>query len=223
MKKKTLNQAVEDFRELIVQVRGVPVILDSDLARVYGTTTKALNQAVKRNRDRFPDEFVFPIDWQDAVPNLKSQTVTSSRAPMRSQIVTASEHGGRRKAAYAFTEHGAIMASMVLHSPQAVKMSVFVVRAFVAMRAMLTEQRDLARRLAELERTLTERLDTHEHAISDIIQQIMQLLSPPPEPEVEAPARPRIGFSVQERRAAYQAEKTTGRRSPTRKRDKGSR
>ena len=209
---KKLNQTVEDFRGLIVHVHRVPVILDSDLARAYGTTTKALNQAVKRNRERFPDEFVFPIDMR-ADENLKSQSVTSSRTPTRSQTVTASEHGGRRKAVNAFTEHGAIMASMVLRSPQAVKMSVFVVRAFVAMRSMLTEQRDLARKLAELERSLTERLDTHEHAISDIIQQIMQLLSPPPEPEAEEPARPRIGFSVQERRAAYKAEKaTTGRR-----------
>lgn len=102
---------------------------------------------------------------------------------------------------------------MVLRSPQAVQMSVFVVRAFVAMRSMLTEQRDLARKLAELERTLTERPDTHEHAISDIIQQIMQLLSPPPEPEADVPARPRIGFSVQERRTAYKAgKKASGRR-----------
>ncbi len=109
------------------------------------------------------------------------------------------------------------MASMVLRSPQAVQMSVFVVRAFVAMRSMLTEQRDLARKLAELERTLTERPDTHEHAISDIIQQIMQLLSPPPEPETDVPARPRIGFSVQERRTAYKAGKKASGRRPIHK------
>jgi len=95
------------------------------------------------------------------------------------------------------------MASMVLNSPKAIRMSVFVVKAFVAMRSMLTEQRDLSKKLAELERTLTERLDTHEHAISDIIQQIMQLLNPPPEPEGEEPPRPRIGFSVREHRAEY--------------------
>jgi len=210
MKKKTLSQAVEDFRGLIVYVRGVPVILDSDLARVYGVTTKALNQAVKRNSERFPDEFVFLVGSQE-VTILKSQIVTSSYIPMRSQIVTASGHGGRRKATYAFTEHGAIMASMVLNSPQAVQMSVFVVKAFVAMRSMLTGQRDLAKKLADLERTLTERLDTHEHAISDIIQQIMQLLSPPPEPEVEEPPRPRIGFSVRERRAIYRTKKVSRR------------
>ena len=217
-KNKKLNQAVEDFRGLIVHLSGVPVILDSDLARVYGVTTKALNQAVKRNLERFPDEFVFSIDLH-GVANLKSQTVTSSRAPIQSEIVIPSGHGGRRKAVFAFTEHGAIMASMVLRSPQAVQMSVFLVRAFVAMRAMLTEQRDLARKLAELERTLTERLDTHEHAISEIIQQIMQLLSPPPEPESDEPARPRIGFSIHERRIAYKAGKTTGGHRPIHKQD----
>lgn len=223
MKKKTLSQTAEDFRGLIVYVRGVPVILDSDLARVYGVTTKALNQAVKRNRDRFPDEFVFPLGSQE-VAILKSQIVTSNGPSMRSQIVTASGTGmlsqivtasaskrNIRRPPSAFTEHGALMASMVLNSPQAVKMSVFVVKAFVAMRSMLTEQRDLAKKLADLERTLSERLDTHEHAISDIIQQIMQLLSPPPEPEVEEPPRPHIGFSVHERRATYRTKKVPRR------------
>lgn len=206
-----MSQAVADFRDLIVQVRGVPVILDSDLAKAYGVTTKALNQAVKRNSERFPDEFVFVVEAQEFAI-LKSQIVTSSYTTMRSQIVTASKHGGRRKDVYAFTEHGAIMASMVLNSPQAVQMSVFVVQAFVAMRSMLLTQGDLAKKLADLERTLTERLDTHEHAISDIIQQIMLLLSPPQAVEVEEPPRPRIGFSVRERRVAYRTRK--GKKTP---------
>lgn len=126
---------------------------------------------------------------------------------MLSQNVTASRHGGRRKDVYVFTEHGALMASMVLNSPQAVQMSVFVVRAFVAMRSLLMTQQDLAKKLADLERTLTERLDTHEHAISDIIQQIMQLLSPPLPDDGEEPPRPRIGFSVRERRAKYRTKR----------------
>ena len=210
MKKKTLSQAVEDFRGLIVYVRGVPVILDSDLARVYGVSTGALNQAVKRNLDRFPDEFLFAVKPQE-VTNLISQIVISSCVPMRSQTVTASRHGGRRKDVYVFTEHGAIMAAMILNSPQAVQMSVFVVKAFVAMRSLLLTQRDLAKKLAELESTLTERLDTHEHAISDIIQQIMQLLSPPPPDDGEEPSRPRIGFSVRERRTAYRTKRTENR------------
>jgi hypothetical protein len=212
MKKKTMSQAVADFRDLIVQVRGIPVILDSDLAKAYGVTTKALNQAVKRNSERFPDEFVFVVEAQE-VAILKSQIVTSSYTTMRSQIVTASKHGGRRKDVYAFTEHGAIMAAMVLNSPQAVQMSVFVVQAFVAMRSMLLTQGDLAKKLADLERTLTERLDTHEHAISDIIQQIMLLLSPPQVTEAEEPPRPRIGFTVRERRVTYRTPK--GKKDPS--------
>jgi hypothetical protein len=206
MKKKTMSQAVADFRDLIVQVRGVPVILDSDLAKAYGVTTGALNQAVKRNRERFPDEFVFLVKPQE-VTNLISQTVISSCVPMLSQTVTASSKRNVRRPPSAFTEHGAIMAAMVLNSPQAVQMSVFVVQAFVAMRSMLLTQGDLAKKLADLERTLTERLDTHEHAISDIIQQIMLLLSPPQVSEAEEPPRPRIGFSVRERRVIYRTRK----------------
>ncbi|MEI7901626.1 MAG: ORF6N domain-containing protein [bacterium] len=212
MKKKTLSQAVADFRGLIVYVRGVPVIFDSDLACVYGVTTKALNQAVKRNRDRFPAEFVFPIDPQ-GVTCLKSQIVTSNTCLKPSYLSESVPlgRGGRRKAVQAFTEHGALMASMVLNSPQAVQMSVFVVKAFVAMRSLLLTQQDLAKKLADLERTLTARLDTHEHAISDIIQQIMQLLSPPPPDDGEEPQRPRIGFSVRERRAKYRTKKAEKR------------
>ncbi|MFZ4394855.1 MAG: ORF6N domain-containing protein [Kiritimatiellia bacterium] len=191
---------VERFREAILTIRGVPVILDTDLALAYGVTTKALNQAVKRNQERFPCEFVLLLSQKDVI-NLKSHFVTSSSRYEQPPKETASNHGGRRKPAYAFTEHGAIMAAMVLNSPKAVQMSVYVVRAFVAMRSLLVSQQGLAKKLAELERTLTERLDTHEHAISDIIQQIMQLLTPPP-PEPET-ARPRIGFGVRERRARY--------------------
>lgn len=123
MKKKTLNQAVADFRDLIMQVRGVPVILDSDLARVYGVTTGALNQAVKRNRDRFPDEFVFLVDPQVTIlksqfvisscPSMRAQSVTASGERMLSQIVTASAAKRNiRRPPSAFTEHGALMASM---------------------------------------------------------------------------------------------------------------
>jgi len=206
MKKKAMSQAVADFRDLIVQVRGTPVILDSDLAKVYGVTTGALNQAVKRNRERFPCEFVFVVEPQE-VAILKSQILTSSYTRMLSQTVTASSKRNVRRPPSAFTEHGAIMAAMVLSSSQAVQMSVFVVQAFVAMRSMLLTQGDLAKKLADLERTLTERLDTHEHAISDIIQQIMLLLSPPQSTEAEEPPRPRIGFSVGERRVAYRTRK----------------
>lgn len=212
MKRKTVSRGIKDFRDLIVYLRGVPVILDSDLARVYGVTTGALNQAVKRNLDRFSDEFLFFIKPQE-VTHLISQIVISNdpSSPLCSSGLAPHGRGGRRKAVCAFTEHGAIMASMILNTPQAVQMSVFVVKAFVAMRSLLLTQQDLAKKLADLERTLTERLDTHEHAISDIIRQIMQLLSPPPPDDGDEPPHPRIGFSVRERRAAYRTKKTEKR------------
>lgn len=102
----------------------------------------------------------------------------------------------------AFTEHGAIMAANILNSPQATQMSVFVVRAFVKMRGALTETRELARKLADLEKKLTDRLDAHEGAIVDVLQQIMRLLNPPTEP-VEEPPPKKIGFIAKEPRVRY--------------------
>ena len=113
-----MSNQIEIIAPAIRTIRGQKVILDADLARIYGVSTKALNQAVKRNLKRFPDDFLFRIS-SDELENLKSQ------------IVTSSSHGGKRKLPYAFTENGAIMAANVLNSPAAVRMSVFVVRAFV--------------------------------------------------------------------------------------------
>jgi hypothetical protein len=216
MKKTSGILEIDGLRSQIKVIRGLPVIMDADLARAYGVTTKALNQAVKRNHDRFPGEFVFLLAPQE-VADLKSQTVTSSVLRNRSQFVTGSaKYRDPRFPPYVFTEHGALMASMILNSPRAVQMSVFVVKAFVAMRSLLVTQHGLAQKLADLERTLTERLDTHEHAITDIIQQIMRLLAPASEPEPEPP-RPRIGFDVREGRAAYgtrPARRRTGKGRP---------
>ena len=166
--------------ELIQTVRGQRVILDADLARIYGVPTRQINQAVKRNKDRFPDDFAF---------QLKPQEVTI----LRSQIVISKGHGGRRFVPIAFTEHGAIMAATVLNSPRAVQMSVFVVRAFVKMRELLGQNKELAAKLAELERTLTARLDNHEQAIVHILDEIKKLMTPPPEPK-----RREIGFHVRD-------------------------
>ena len=137
---------------------------------------------------------------------MKSQIATSSVGPNRSSLVIASTHGGRRTLPLVFTEHGAIMAANVLRSKQAIQMSVFVVRAFVRMRQMLVAQQGLARKLAELERKLTARLDVHETAITEVLQQIMRLLTPPPEPETKPPKK-RIGFMVKERLAPYTSQK----------------
>ncbi|MEI7900170.1 MAG: ORF6N domain-containing protein [bacterium] len=198
MKNAITKKALADFRDMIVQVRGVSVIVDSDLAQAYGVTTKALNQAIKRNIDKFPPDFMICLSFDEAKEIFL----------LRSQFVTLKQGCHPKYPPKAFTEHGALMAATILNSPQAVQMSVFVVRAFVAMRSLLMTQRDLAKKLAALERTLTARLDTHEHAISDIIRQIMLLLSPPPQEEPQDPPRPRIGFSVRERRAAYRTTRT---------------
>jgi hypothetical protein len=137
-KKSNALTVLEPVEPLIREIRAERVILDADLARIYGVPTKRLNEQVRRNSDRFPPDFVFQLTVEEA--NLKSQIATSS-----------SGHGGRRKLPWAFTEHGAIMAANVLNSPQAVQMSVFVVRAFVALRRDLSRYTALRRKLAELE------------------------------------------------------------------------
>ena len=150
----------------IIEIRGSKVILDTDLAAIYGVQTFRFNEAVKRNRDRFPEDFMFQLTKEE-VTSLISQNAMSKHG-----------RGGRRTLPYAFTEHGAVMAANILKSPRAVQISVFVVRAFVKMREMLIEQRDLAKKLEHLEDRLTERLDIHETAIVEVLRQVMTLLTP---------------------------------------------
>ncbi len=122
----------------------------------------------------------------------RSQSATGSEHNLKSQFATSSlGHGGRRKLPFAFTEHGAIMAANVLNSPQATQMSVYVVRAFVKMRSALLDTKSLARKLAQLEKELKSRLDIHETAIVEVLQRVMDILDPPPQPE---PKRRQIGF-----------------------------
>lgn len=173
-----------DLSHLIHTIRGQKVILDADLARIYGVPTKRLNEQVKRNRQKFPPDFLFKL------------TAAEVKELNRSQIATGSQkHRDPRFAPHAFTEHGAIMAANVLNSPRADQMSVYVVRAFLKMRSLLTEHRELARQLAELEKKLTKRLDVHEVAIVDVLHRIMRLLDPPSVPE---PKRRQIGFHATE-------------------------
>ena len=167
----TIASAVESR---ILILRHQRVILDADIAELYGVPVRQLNQQVKRNRERFPSDFVF-------------QLTAKEHEILRSQIVISKEtHGGRRYRPFAFTEHGAIMAATVLNSERAVQMSVFVVRAFVRLREMLATNRRLAARLYELEN----RLDTHDSTIQDLIEAIKELMTPE-----EAP-RLRIGFQL---------------------------
>ncbi len=172
-------------------MRGERVILDNDLARVHGVETKALNRAVKRNADRFPPDFVFQLTRAEA-GSLRCQSGTLEAGSLRCQSGTSNTgRGGRRYLPHAFTEHGAIMAANVLNSPRAVQMSVYVVRAFVKMRSAFSDSRQLARKLAQLEKELRSRLDLHETAIVEVLHRLMDILDPPPEP---APKRGQIGF-----------------------------
>ena len=179
---------LESIEQRIYTVRGQRVMLDADLAAVFGVTTFNLNKAVRRNSDRFPADFAFQVSPQE-VANLIFQSGISS-----------SKHGGRRKAAWVFTEHGAVMAANILNSKRAAQMSVFVVRAFVKMRSVLSDTRELAAKLAALEKDLKERLDVHEAAIVSILQRVMDIIDPPAVPE---PPQKQIGFLLKESPARY--------------------
>jgi hypothetical protein len=168
----------------IYTIRGQRVILDADLARLYGATTKAFNQAIKRNVARFPADFAFQLTKLET-DSLRSQIVTLNAGPeggavnLKSQIVTSSSgHGGARKRPWAFTEHGAVMAANVLRSPKAVQMSVYVVRAFIMQREALTANATILRRLAEIDKTLLE----HDVVLQRLWAKLRPLLQPPPEP-----------------------------------------
>jgi phage regulator Rha-like protein len=158
----------------ILILRHQRVILDVDLAELYGVTVKRLNQQVTRNQERFPSDFTFQLNSKQHEA-LRLQFATSKKS-----------RGGRRYPPYAFTEHGAIMAATVLNSKRAVQMSVFVVRAFVRLREMLATNRRLAGKIDELEN----RLDTHDSAILDLIVAIKELMTP------KQPPRIRMGFEL---------------------------
>jgi len=188
--KETLNN--EHLEPLIVAIRGHRVVLDADLARLYGVDTKRFNEAFKRNRDRFPADFAFQLTAEEFA-ELRSQIATSSSQTAdsvednRSQFATGS-HGGRRYLPWAFTEHGALMAANILRSARAVQMSVFVVRAFVRLREEVAANTSVLARLAEIERKLLQ----HDVALLDIYQRLLPLLQPSPDP----PKR-RIGFHTE--------------------------
>jgi len=158
----------------ILFLRGQKVILDVDLAELYGVSIKRLNEQVKRNIRRFPSDFLFRLTRSE-YSNLRSQFATSS-----------SDHGGRRYLPHAFTEHGAIMAATVLNSKRAIEMSIFVVRAFVHLREASIANRQIEAKLAELER----RLESHDSDIQQLVEAIRELMEP-------EPANPRrIGFET---------------------------
>jgi len=161
----------ERVERAVLVIRGHKVMLDADLAAIYGTSTKAFNQAINRNAARFPSDFMFRLTQAE-----------------KDEVVTTCDHLSRLKYSptlpLAFTEHGAIMAASVLNSPKAVEMSVVVVRAFVKLREILATHRQLAMKLAELERTLA----THDQQIVVLFEAIRELMAPPAKP------KRRIGF-----------------------------
>ena|SRR2546422_660016 len=177
---------VERVHSLILIIRGQRVMLDSDLARIFGVTTIRLNEQFRRNRKRFPGDFAFQLTLQEF-------------ANLRSQIAISSSHGGRRYLPWVFTEHGAIMLASVLNSAVAVEASVRVVRAFVYLREQLATDRDLARKFAALEK----RLDSHDESIAALFEAIRQLL----EPVTPETSRREIGFHVKEQAAPYRVKR----------------
>jgi hypothetical protein len=173
MRGRRINPATApDVDARILVLRGRQVILDTALAATYGVTTGALNQAVKRNAERFPDDFAFRLT-ADELAALRSQTVTSNAG-----------RGGRRYPPLAFTEHGAIMAASVLNSSRAIEMSVFVVRAFVRLRDVARTNAEIGKHLALLERRVT----GHDAALKEVFSAIRGLLQPARVP------RKQIGF-----------------------------
>ncbi len=171
---------LERVERIIFVARGQKVILDADLAKLYGVTTKRLNEQVKRNHDRFPEDFMFQLSTEE-----------------KNEVVANCDHLSKLKFSpvlpYAFTEHGAIMAASVLNTPRAIETSVLVVRAFVRLREMATIHRELVRKFEELE----DRIVGHDEQIQAIFEAIRQLMIPP---EKE---RKKIGFEVKEKRASY--------------------
>ncbi|SRR6266446_1430167 len=184
---ETAATLAESIEALILTIRGQRVMLDSDLARIYGVPTTRLNQQFKRNRGRFPEDFAFQLTGEEFAA-LISQIAISKRG-----------RGGRRTLPWVFTEHGALMLASVLNSPTAVEASVRVVRAFVRMREMLSLHRELAQKLFALE----QRLDGHDEAVQKLFEAIRQLLEPPASPHRE------IGFHIHERQVRYRVR--TGR------------
>jgi hypothetical protein len=187
---KTKNSGSELIPDLpvercILPIRGEKVILDADLASLYGVTTKALNQAVRRNAARFPGDFAFLL-----TPEEKTEVVTNYDHLRRLRFSPVSPR--------AFTEHGALMVATILNSPRAVAMTVYVIRAFVKMRGALAANAAILKRLAEIDKTLL----IHDVALREIFEKLRPLLAPPP-----PPPKPEIGFHIKEDSVPYRIRK----------------
>jgi hypothetical protein len=177
----------------ILTIRDQKVVLDSDLAAVYGVTTKRLNEQFRRNRKRFPADFAFQLSVEE-YESLRSQVATLDEGTTgselkRSQTATLKPGRGqhRKYRPWAFTEHGALQVANILRSDRAIAMSVYVIRAFIELREKIAANAAILKRLAEIDKSLLE----HDTALRDIYQKLLPLLAPPPEP-----LRPQIGFQA---------------------------
>jgi hypothetical protein len=186
-----MPSAADPIPARISQVRGHRVILDADLARLYGVPTFRLNEAVKRNAGKFPEDFRFQLTREEVADLISQNAISSAEDPdhqsassMSSQAAMRS-HGGLRKLPWAFTEHGALMAANVLRSLRATEMAIYVVRAFVKQREVLVANAEILRKLAVIDKTLIQ----HDSALQILWTRLQPLLSPPP-----VPPKPRIGF-----------------------------
>lgn len=169
------DDSIQQISNKIYTVRQQAVILDSDLAVIYGVTTKVLNQAVNRNKERFPESFSFLVDNKE-FRALRSQTVTSNEG-----------RGGRTYKPRVFTEHGALMASTILRSKEAITMSIYIIEAFVKMREELATNQEILKRLAEIDKSLLQQ----NNALFDIYSKLLPLLEAP---EGETGERRKMGF-----------------------------
>ncbi|MFH1581340.1 MAG: ORF6N domain-containing protein [Pseudomonadota bacterium] len=171
---------IERIENVIIQIRDHKVIIDTDLAKIYGVTTRKLNQAIKRNIDRFPPDFLFQLTQKE-----------------KEEVITICDHLENLKYSpylpFVFTEHGTIMAASVLNSERAIHVSVYVVRAFVKLREMVSTHKELALKFLEME----QRLESHDEQIQAVFEAIQQLMTLPAKP------RKKIGFIVKEKQAAY--------------------
>jgi hypothetical protein len=186
----------------IYWLRGQKVMRDFDLAALYGVATKVLNQAMKRNQERFPADFMFQLTSEETSNSRsqfvtsRSQTIGNQSIPMnRSQFVTLKRGQNIKYRPYAFTEEGVAMLSSVLNSARAINVNIAIMRAFVRLREALETNRELARKFAELEK----RVGKHNAKIDAILDAIRQLMAPPEEPRRE------IGFHVREKALRYGA------------------
>lgn len=176
MMKKQPEKIALNIDHVIYIIRGQRVMLDEDLAKLYDVETKVLNQAIRRNIDRFPDDFMFQLTVRE-YSNLKSQIVTSS-------------WGGRRKKPFAFTEHGTVMLASVLRSKRAIQMNIEIVKAFVRLRRTLASQKDVIRQLSEIRNFMLKRSNKTDREFKKVWNAIENLIKPP-EDELE-----QIGFKV---------------------------